>query len=181
MRKSYKFKRKVTPTKKFYANERIRSPRVSVIDEKGEPLGEMETFRALAMAQERGLDLVEVAPNANPPVVKFLNYGSFQYQREKLWRKQKKQSQNVETKSLRISLQIGDHDKAVRVKQAEKFLGKGHNVKIEIMLKGREMQHQDLARAALKQFQSDMTIPHQVEQDVTKQGNKFFLVINPVK
>ncbi len=181
MRKSYKFKRKEKIEKNYNFNYQIRAPQVQVIDETGAPLGILDTRTAIQTAQDRGLDLVEVAPNANPPVAKILNYGSFQYQKEKQLKKQKKLNKTLDVKSIRLSIKISDHDLETRVRQAEKFLTKGHKLKIEIILRGREMAHTDLARTMLKTFQTKLTTPTTVDQDTTKQGNKIFTILMTVK
>lgn len=179
MRKSYKFKKRQRDEKNFYCNEQIRAPQVAVIDEDGSHLGVMPTTQALQIANERGYDLVEVSPLSNPPVVKFLNFGSFQYQREKQLKKQRAQSKGLDIKNIRISMKIGEHDREVRINQAEKFLAKGHKIKIELILKGREMQHFNLAKDAMRSFQQALTLPTQLEQDIAKQGNKMFMILMP--
>ena len=130
MRKSYKFKKRVTPQKRFNYNHQIRALEVQVIDELGGQLGVLETKKALEMAQERGFDLVEVSPVAKPPVTKFMDYGSFKYQKEKQLKKQKSQSKSKDVKSIRMSMKIGEHDKDTKLKQANNFLNKGHKIKV---------------------------------------------------
>ncbi len=179
MRKSYKFKKRLKIEKKFRCNNQIKVPTVSVIDEEGVSLGEMETYKALAIAQERGLDLVEVSPVEKPPVTKLMDYGSFQYQKEKQFKKQQQQSKTKEVKSVRLSIKIGDHDKETKLRQANKFLEKGHKIKIELILRGREMKHQDLAKEMMREFIKLLGTPVTVEQDITKQGNKLFIILIP--
>lgn len=179
MRKSYKFKRKQKVEKAYNCNYQIRSPQVQVIDENRVALGIMNTRQAIALAEERGLDLVEVAPHAQPPVAKILNFGSFQYQKEKQLKKQKQLSKTLEVKSIRLSIKISEHDIQTRVKQAEKFLIKGHKVKLEIILRGRELARMDLAREMLKSFREKLTTPTELDQDMTKQGNKIFSILMP--
>ena len=108
-----------------------------------------------------------------------MNYGSFQYQQEKLLKKQKQMSKSKDVKSVRLSMKIGEHDKETRIKQAEKFLTKGHKIKVELILRGREMQHIPLAKDKLKAFRQELSLKTEVEQDVTKQGNKLFLILLP--
>lgn len=179
MRKSYKFKKRVTPEKRFNYNHQIRALEVQVIDEMGTHLGVLETKKALEMAQERGFDLVEVSPVAKPPVTKFMDYGSFKYQKEKQLKKQKSQSKSKDVKSIRMSMKIGEHDKETKLKQANNFLNKGHKIKIELILRGREMRHQGLAREIIKEFVKELEIPTQVEQDTSRQGNKLFIILIP--
>lgn len=167
--------------KKFRANLHIRVPEVMVIDETGAQLGIMTTGKAIGLANERGYDLVEVAPNAQPPVAKLLNFSSFQYQYEKQLKKQNKQNKNRDLKSIRISTKISDNDKATKLRQLEKFLKKGNKIKLELILRGREMAHIDLVREAMEAFKGQIKTPFTLEQDLTKQGNKFFLIIMPNK
>jgi translation initiation factor IF-3 len=181
MRKSYKFKRKQTQIKKFAYNHMIRAHDVVVIDTDGEQLGELDTKEAIKIAQDKGFDLVEVQPTAKPPICKIMNYGSFQYKREKQIKKQKAQTKTLDVKSVRISLKIGEHDKQTRIKQANKFLEKGHKIKIELILRGREFTHMDLARKAVRDFKDELAVVTVVEQDVTKQGNKLFIILIPEK
>jgi len=181
MRKSYKFKKREKEDKKFACNNQIQSPELAVIDEEGNQLGTMDRARALALAEERGYDLVEVMPNATPPIAKFINFGSFQYHREKQQKKQQKMNKTLEMKKMRISSHIGDHDQEVKAIQTEKFLERGHQVKIELILHGREMQHQDLARQAVIDFRKKIKFPCKLEQELTKQGTKIFLILSPDK
>lgn len=179
MRKAYKFKKRQRDEKNFRSNEQILAPELMIIDESGNSLGVLATGKALAIANERGYDLVEVAPLANPPVAKFLDFGSFQYQREKQLKKQRHQSKTLDVKSIRLSTKINEHDRETKIIQADKFLAKGHKVKVELILKGREMQHIDLARETLMNFRRGLAQPTQIEQDTTKQGNKIFLILLP--
>jgi translation initiation factor IF-3 len=179
MRKAYKFKKRQRDEKSFRFNEQIRAPELMVIDENGNSLGVLSTSKALAIANERGYDLIEVAPLANPPVAKFLDFGSFQYQREKQFKKQRLQSKALDVKSIRLSTKINEHDRETKINQADKFLIKGHKIKVELILKGREIQHLDLAKEALMNFRKGLTQPTQIEQDTTKQGNKIFLILLP--
>ena len=179
MRKSYKFKKRVTQEKSFRYNQQIKVPEVLVIDEEGNHLGVMSTQDAISRANDVGLDLVEVSPVEKPPVTKIMNFGSFKYQKEKLQKKQKQQSKSKEVKSVRLSMKIGDHDRATKQKQAHKFLEKGHKIKIELILRGREMRHINLAKDMVREFTSEIELPVQVEQDVTKQGNKLFIILIP--
>lgn len=148
-----------------------------MIDEKNINLGTLETYRAQKLAEERGFDLVEVNPKGSPPVCKILDFGAYQYQQEKQERKQKAHQKKIDVKCIRLTLAIGKHDIEVRQKQAEKFLAEGHKVKIEIMLHGREITHQDLGRQIIFQFIKDLGENIIMEQMLTRQGRKFFTVI----
>jgi translation initiation factor IF-3 len=181
MRKSYKFKRRVKQEKKFSYNYKIRAPRVMVIDETNESLGEMDTAEAIKVAEERRFDLVEVSPKAEPPVCRIMDYGSFKYQKEKAAKAQKKLGKTLDVKSIRISMKIGEHDLDTKVKQANKFLEKGHKIKVELILRGREFKHMDIAKETVRVFSQKLEVPTTVEQTVTKQGNKLFTILIPEK
>lgn len=131
------------------------------------------------MAQDKGLDLVEVSPLADPPVAKIVNYSKLKYQEEKERRKEKAKQKKVEIKGIRLSLRISDHDKEVRIKQAEKFLNQDDKVKLEILLRGRERQHADLAKEIINKFveEVDKLVPTAVEQPINRQGGKLSIVI----
>ena len=163
----------------FPVNERIRFPEVRLIDENNEMLGVMPTYKALALAKERGFDLVAVSPKAQPPVAKLLNYGSFKYQQEKALKKQKVQQKKTDIKEIRLSPRIGQHDLAVRIKQAEKFLSKGDKVVIEVFLKGRERQHPELAKEIIDNYIKGVSaiMAIKTEQEIKRQGNKFTAII----
>lgn len=133
-------------------NEWIKVPQVRVIDENEVHLDVMDTPRALALARERGLDLVEINPAANPPVAKIIGYGQFKYQKEKELRKAKVHAKQVEVKGVRLSLRIGEGDIEVRRQQSIRFMEEGNRVRVEIILKGREKQHADLGRKILEDF-----------------------------
>ncbi len=183
MRRTYRKRfRRQAPEKTFRVNRQIRAPEVSIIDESGTSLGSMETAKALELAQERGFDLVEVSPLAKPPVVKFLDFGSFKYQEEKRRQKarlQQKEKQ-VEVKAVRLTFRIGDHDTAVRKKAALKFLEEGDKVKIEMNLRGREHRHTDLAKEKVNDFIKEINeeISVTTEQAVAKQGGKLLAIIH---
>jgi translation initiation factor IF-3 len=165
----------------YPVNERIKVPELRVIDENGQMIGILPTYKALAMAKERELDLIEVSPKAQPPVAKFLNYSTFKYQQEKAKRKQKAQQKIVETKVIRLSSRIGQHDIDIRLNQAEKFLQRGDKIALDILLKGRERQHPEVAREVMETFINNLKqkAEIQIEQDVKKMGNKFTALILP--
>ncbi|MEK7615173.1 MAG: translation initiation factor IF-3 [Patescibacteria group bacterium] len=164
---------------KYRVNDRIRSPEVRVIDEKGQPLGVLTIEAALAMCQEREMDLVEVSPKAEPPVCKMLDYGQFKYQKEKEARKQKAQSKEIEVKVIRLSVRIGAHDMDVRRKQASKFLDRGDKVKVELPMRGREKAHKDVAEGVINTFLTALKADYQLrtEQEITYQGGRFSAVV----
>lgn len=150
MRKSFRgHNQKTNNQKEYRVNEQILAPQLIVIDENGTNLGIISKEDALEEARNRDLDLVEVSPKSNPPIAKFINYGSFKYKKEKQERKNKAKQKNAEIKTIKLSLRIGEHDLEIRANQAVKFLNNGDKVKIELQLKGRENQHLNLAKESI--------------------------------
>lgn len=176
-RKRYQKRVVQTPGAQYNFNERIKSPSLLVIDETGTSLGIISTEKALSLARERELDLVEVSPLANPPVAKILDFGAFKYQKEKEARKQK--AKQVDVKGIRLSARIGEHDLEVRMKQAVGFLKDGHKVKLELPLHGRERQFADRARILIQDFtlKVDAVIPCKMESPIEKQDNRLTTVL----
>ncbi len=163
----------------FGANEKIAAPQVRVIDENGVMLGILDTPKAVALAQERGLDLVEVNPAAEPPVCKFLDFGQFKYQKEKEVRKQKAQSAEVEIKGIRLSLRIGPGDFETRHQQAKKFFERGDKVKIELPLRGREKAFREGGYEVCNKFIDLLKtdFPLRVESPLTYQNGKITAIL----
>ena len=162
------------PVKRHYINTQIRAPQVRLIDELGQNVGIVETTKAMAMAHERGLDLIQVSPLANPPVVRIVDYSKMRYEEEKERRKERAKQHKVEVKGIRLSLRISEHDREVRLKQAERFLGQRDKVKIEIILRGRERRHVDAAREIVSVFIRSLNdlVPVVTEQATQVQGGK---------
>lgn len=167
--------------KRFKINDLIKVPEVSVINENGENIGIISTFKAREMALELGMDLVEVNPVAEPPVCKIMNYGQFKYEQEKKAHKQKIQQKKIDTKGVRLSVRISEHDFNVRIEQATKFLLKGDKLKIELLLKGREKAHPEKAREIINVFVQKLQENKEMnlisEQDLTMQGGKFIMIL----
>ncbi|MFH1822212.1 MAG: translation initiation factor IF-3 [Patescibacteria group bacterium] len=180
MRRKWR-KAKPKPQKFFRSNEQIRVPSVFLIDETGNNVGPINTAKAIAMAREMDLDLVEVNPKANPPVVKIIDLGQLKYESEKKAHKQKMQQKKVDTKGIRLSVRISSHDFNFRIDQAVKFLTKGHKLKIELVLKGREKQHPEKAREIIFGFIEQLKQTENLnifeEQPLTKQGGKFNIIL----
>lgn len=154
---------------KARTNNQIRVPEVRVIDETGGQLGVMKTVDALAMAQDRGLDLMEVSPNAQPPVVKFVDFDKYRYHQKKLEQQQKKKQKKVDIKGIRLSLRISEHDMGIKAKKAIEFLDEGHKVKVDLLMRGREQAHPEMAFERVKLFLT--LIPSYItEQEPKRQG-----------
>lgn len=167
--------------KRFRVNQQIKTSEVFLIDENSEQIGVVNTEKALTMAKEAGLDLVEVNPKANPPIAKIMDYGQLKYESDKQKQKQKAKQKKIETKGIRLSVRISQHDFDFRLNQSKKFLEKGNKLKIELVLKGRERQHPEKARETIqkfiesfKQFENLNII---AEQDLTRQGGRFSIVL----
>jgi len=162
-------------------NERIRSSEVRLIDEKGENHGVVATSKALAMAEEADLDLVVVSANQEPPVAKILNYGKYRYELEKRAKEAKKKQHTVDIKEIKVRYKIDTHDYQVRIKNINKFISQGNKVKIVVMLRGREMQHSNLAFDLANKFMEDLvgdTIA--VEKKPQLEGRNVTLFLAPV-
>lgn len=138
-------------------NERIRAKEVRLIDQDGNNHGVVSTSQALRMAEEADLDLVVISPNQAPPVAKILNYGKYKYELEKKAKEAKKKQRVVEIKEIKVRYKIDTHDYEVRLKNIRKFISQGNKVKIVVMLRGREMQHADLAIELANKFIADLS------------------------
>lgn len=159
-------------------NDFIRFPEIRVIGDDGEQLGVITPDEGRRLAKERGLDLVEVAPNAKPPVCKIMDYGKYKYQQMKEDRKQRKRAKKVEVKGVRISLRISQNDLEFKAKQADKFLQEGNKVRVELILRGRENAHRDLAKDIFKKFMETMEEDVIIEQQPKRQRLGLAIVIH---
>lgn len=165
---------------KAIMNEKIRSREVRLIDENGDNHGVVATLTALKMAQDADLDLVIISPNQEPPVAKILNYGKFKYEQEKKAKEAKKKQHVVEVKEVKIRYKIDTHDYQVRVKNIKKFIAQGNKVKIVVMLRGREMQHSNLAFDLMERFLTDLEgDPFIIEKKPQLEGRNVTLFLAP--
>ena len=160
-------------------NDGIRAITVFVIDDEGKQLGEMTTLDAMALARERLLDLVEVSPKATPPVCRIMDYGKHLYQQSKQLRLAKAKQKKIEIKGVRLGLRTDTHDIEFKRAQSEKFLKQGDKVKIDIVLRGREKAHQDLARKNLQDFITGITVPYKIEDPIKRFPGGFNVIIAP--
>jgi len=152
--------------KKFRINNQIRAREVRVVDEVGKNLGVMKLEEALKMAFERHLDLVEIAPKVNPPVVKIIDYGKFLYWQRKKEKEKKKQQK--ELKCIRIGFKESEHDLDFKVKKISEFLENGHQVRIDLILKGREKAFKDQAIEKIKNFLEKIKVNYKIIQEPKK-------------
>ncbi len=182
MRRSRRRKKPEPPlVQEYLANDRITAPEVRVIDADENMIGVLPTAEAIAKAEAAELDLVEVSPKAQPPVCRIMDYGSFKYQKEKEARARKVHQKATDTKGIRLSFRISEHDLEVRRKAANKFLEGGNKVKLELNLRGREKQHFDQAKELMESFAANLETEVTVEQPVSRQGGKLSMIIAPKK
>lgn len=152
-----------------------------VIDEEGEQLGVLTIEQALETAAERGFDLVEVSPNAEPPVCRIMDYGKYKYQASKRAAEAKKKTAKVELKEVKMRPKTEEHDYNFKLKNARKFLEAGNKVKVTIMFRGREVTHPDYGRRLLEKLAADVQDLAQVEAPARMAGRFMSMVIAPIK
>jgi translation initiation factor IF-3 len=160
-------------------NEFIVSPKVRVIDENGENLGVMYTKEAIEQAAEVGLDLVEISPNADPPVAKFLDIGKFKYEAQKKANLARKNQKTQEIKEIKMRPNIDDHDYETKMKAIHKFIGEGDKVKVTLRFRGRELAHGQLGMKLLNRVQEDTAEDAKVEQYPRMEGRQMLMVLAP--
>ena len=162
------------------SNNRISSPEVQVIGSNGDNLGILNTNEAISIAKEQGLDLIEIAPNAKPPVCKIIDMGKFKYDAQKKANIAKKKQKIVLLKEIKMRPVTETHDYEFKVKNAKKFIGKGDKVKFTIRFKGRELQHSHLGRELMNKIKVDMQDVGKVELQPKFDGKLMIMVIQPL-
>jgi translation initiation factor IF-3 len=162
-------------------NEQIRVPKIRLIDENGEMVGVVTVPEGLRRAEAAGLDLVEVSPNAEPPVCKILNYGKYKYEMQKKAAEARKKQKIIEVKEIKIRPTIEDHDYEVKLRAAKRFLEDEDKVKVTLRLRGREMAHIDLALQVLQRFKGDLADMAKVEQEPKMEGKQAIMMLVPFK
>ena len=162
-------------------NEDIKAKEVRVIGETGEQLGIMPSDKALAIAYERGYDLVMMSAQSEPPVCKIMDYGKYRFDREKKEKEAKKKQQVVELKEVQLSCRIDTHDFETKARNAQKFLAAGNKVRVVVRFKGREMAHQDLGRDVLARFEAAMAPAGVVEKKPVLDGRIMSMIVVPAK
>jgi translation initiation factor IF-3 len=160
-------------------NNMIQSDKVRVIDEEGENLGVMYTREAIEQAAASGLDLVEVSPNADPPVCKFLDVGKFRYEAQKKANLQRKTQKTQDIKEIKMRPNIDDHDYDVKMRNVNKFIEDGDKVKVTLRFRGREMAHQQLGMLLLRRVQDDVAEIAKVEAYPRMEGRQMLMVLSP--
>jgi translation initiation factor IF-3 len=160
-------------------NQMINVPKVRVIDENGENLGIMYTREAIDQAAEVGLDLVEVSPNADPPVCKYLDVGKFRYEAQKKANLARKSQKTQEIKEIKMRPNIDDHDYDVKMRNVQRFIEDGDKVKITLRFRGRELSHQQLGMNLLRRVQDDIAETAKVEAFPRMEGRQMLMVLAP--
>ena len=173
------FQRKTKP-RGPKANNRINSPEVQVIASTGENLGIISTNKAISMAKEEGLDLIEIAPNAKPPVCKIIDMGKYKYDAQKKANKAKKKQKIVLLKEIKLRPVTEAHDYNFKLKNAQKFLSKGDKVKFTIRFKWRELQHSNLGHDLMSKIKEDIKLVGKVEMNPKFDGKQMIMVIQPL-
>jgi translation initiation factor IF-3 len=164
----------------FRHNEQIRISPVFLIDDKDVKIGPTPTNEALRRAREAGLDLVEVAPTARPPVCKIMDYGKWRYQQQKKEDRSRASSRAGQLKELKLkTVRIGDHDLMIKINHAREFLKEGNKVQFTLQFKGREMAHLDLGRQLFIKIKQELFMVSKVERDAKMEGRRMTLVLQP--
>ena len=170
--------------KEIRVNRQIRCPQVFLINEKGEKCGNISTFDALNMADEAGLDLVEISPNSNPPVCKILDYGKYRYELERKQREAKKNQTIVKVKEVRMQVKVDVGDMKTKVRFITEFLSEGNKVRVSVRFRGREMQHLDIGQGVLEKVLGMLSagdVAYQIEQPATMEGRMMSMLLAPTK
>lgn len=162
-------------------NDRIRFPRVRVVDSDGTQLGIMQPRDAQKLADERNLDLVLVSDKADPPVCRIIDYGKYKFEQEKRAREARKKQHTSDVKEVKMRYKIEEHDYQVRLRSAEKFLKHGDKVKATITFRGREIQHSHLARELLTRLATDLTEVAELQQTPKQEGRNMIMILAPRK
>ena len=161
-------------------NERIRAPEVQVINSEGKNLGTLSTRKAIEIAREEGLDLIEISPNANPPVCKIIDVGKYKYNMQKKANKAKKKQKIVNLKEIKLRPGTEIHDYNFKIKNANKFLKKGDKVKFTVRFKGREMQHTHLGNKLMDRIKNDTANLGKIEVSPKFEGRQIIMIIQPL-
>lgn len=159
----------------------IRAKEVRVVDDEGGQVGVMTPEQALALAQERSLDLVEVAPSANPPVCRIMNYGKFQYQKSKRAHEARKHQKQVVLKEVKFRPKTEEHDYQFKKKNIVRFLGEGNKAKATVVFRGREMTHQEIGRRLMERLVNDLKEIAEVERPPKMEGYSLVTIFMPKK
>jgi len=161
-------------------NEKIRATQVRVINSDGENLGTLSTQEAINIAKQKGLDLIEISPKANPPVCKIIDIGKYKYDLQKKANKAKKKQKTVNLKEIKLRPVTEIHDYNFKIKNAQKFLSKGDKVKFTVLFKGREMQHTHLGHELMQRIINDTNDLGKVEVQPKFEGRQIIMIVQPL-
>jgi translation initiation factor IF-3 len=162
-------------------NEQIRVPKVRLVDAEGEMVGVVSTQEAINKAASSGLDLVEVSPNADPPVCKLLDYGKYKYIQQKKANEARKKQKVISVKEVKLRPNIDTHDLEVKMKNVHKFLDAGDKVKFTLRFRGREMAHQELGLNLLNNIKEELSEEVKVEHQPKLEGRQMIMIVSPAK
>ncbi|MBW3629112.1 MAG: translation initiation factor IF-3 [Gemmatimonadetes bacterium] len=162
-------------------NQQIRISPVRVIDPEGEQAGILPIEQALSMAEELGLDLVEVAPMARPPVCRIMDYGKFKYEEQRKAREARKKQHQIQIKEVKMRPGIEDHDFDFKTRHARRFLEEGNKVKVTMMFRGRQMAHPEIGREVLERVLKEVSDVAKVEMSPTMEARAMTMVLSPIK
>ncbi len=160
-------------------NEQIRDRSVRVVGDDGQQLGLMSAREAMEIAEQKGLDLVKISPNANPPVCKIMDYGKFRFEQSKRQKEAKKNQKIIELKEMRLSATIDKHDLEVKAKNVSKFLKSGDKVKVSIRFRGRQMAHTENGMQVMKEFFAMVEENGTIEKQAKIEGRNMFMILAP--
>ena len=160
-------------------NEEIRVPQVRLIDQNGEMQGVMSAREAVQRAYSVGLDLLEISPNAEPPVVKILDFGKYKYELQKKKNEAKKKQKVIEIKEIKVRPNIDENDYQVKMRAMKSFIEEGDKVKVTLRFRGREMAHQDIGIRVLERIRSEMDLTTKVEQMPRLENRQMVMVLSP--
>ncbi len=160
-------------------NDQITVDKVRLVDAAGEMAGVVSIREALRMAEEAGLDLVEISPNADPPVCKILDYGKYKYEQQKKANEARKKQKVIDVKEIKIRPGIEDHDYGVKMRAARRFLEEGDKVKVTMRFRGREMAHQDIGQDLLKRMKQELADVCKVEMEPRLEGRQIIMMLVP--
>jgi len=165
--------------RKVRINQQIRIKEIRVVGANGEQLGVLTLEQGLKLAEEKELDLVEVAPEVRPPVCRIMNYGKFKYDQQKKEKEARKKQKSKELKEIKLHANIGEHDYQVKLRSAQKFLQHSNRIKLTMIFRGREMTHLDLGRKVVDRLVKDLEGPGQVEKGPFRMGRFLITIIVP--
>ena len=160
-------------------NNEIKAPQVRLIDENGDMVGVLSTREAIEMAEEASLDLIEISPNAVPPVAKISDYGKYKYEAQKKAHEARKHQKVIEVKEIKMRPNIDDHDYEVKMRAMKRFIEEGDKVKVTLRFRGREMAHQDIGVRVLERIRSEMDVSTKVEQMPRLENRQMVMVLSP--